>query len=407
MDKLTNWIEVHVNPLSEKLNKNTWLHGLQDSFFTCMPLILVGAFGSIITSLKTYITFLPDLSQVNTFTLGMLGFLVAFVFPYKVLERKKIDNLKVIAGLTSLLLYIICVKPTFGDTTTIDFGRFGGGGVLISIALGVITVLVLQFYAKSKFYENNTPLPDYVYTWFTSMIPEFILVIACWGLVYGLNIDLFASIQNLFMPLVDFGQTYFGYLLIWSIPGILYAFGITPWVLVPVQLLCVFSAMSGNAELIAAGKSAAYINSVESMGFIIGGAGLTFMLNLFMCFSKSSKLKTFGRISILPSVFSINEPLVYGTPIALNPVLMIPMIINALVAPTIIYFSQSLGLIKVFYTEAAMATTNMPIGLKQFMIGGTDGLILLAILVVATGIIWFPFYKAYEKQCIAEEKEDN
>lgn len=98
MDKLTNWIEVHVNPLSEKLNKNTWLHGLQDSFFTCMPLILVGAFGSIITSLKTYITFLPDLSQVNTFTLGMLGFLVAFVFPYKVLERKKIDNLKVIAG---------------------------------------------------------------------------------------------------------------------------------------------------------------------------------------------------------------------------------------------------------------------------------------------------------------------
>lgn len=405
MDKIANWITKHVNPLSEKLNKNVWLHSLQDSFFACMPLILVGAFGSIITSLKTYLTFLPDLSQVNTFTLGMLGFLVAFVFPYKVLEREKLDNLKLISGLTNILLYIICVKPTFADSASIDFSRFGGGGVLISIALGIITAIVLKFYAKSKLYENNTPLPDYVYNWFTSMIPEFVLIVCCWGLVYGLNVDLFASIQNLFMPLVGFGQTYLGYLLIWSIPGILYAFGITPWVLVPVQLLCVFAAMSGNAELVAMGKNPIYINSVESMGFIIGGAGLTFMLNIFMCFSKSSKLKTFGRISILPSIFSINEPLVYGTPIALNPVLMIPMIINSLIAPTIIYLTQSLGLFKVFYTEAAMATTNMPIILKQFMIGGTSGLILLAILLVVTGIIWLPFFKVYEKQCIIEEKE--
>lgn len=405
MDKLTKWIEEHINPLSEKLNKNVWLHALQDSFFACMPLILVGAFGSIVTSLKNYLTFLPDLTRVNTFTLGMLGFLVAFVFPYKILERKKFDNLKLTGGLTSLLLYLICVKADFGDVTTIDFDRFGGGGVVISIVLGVITALTLQAYAKSKIYENKTALPDYVYTWFTSVIPEFILIVLCWVLVYKLNIDVFSVLQNLFMPLVDFGQTYFGYLLIWSIPGILYAFGITPWVLVPVQLLCVFSAMAVNAELVAAGQPASYINSVESMNFFIGGAGFTFMLNIFMCFSKSSKLKTFGRISVLPSIFSINEPLVYGTPIALNPILMVPMILNALIAPTIIYFSQATFL-GVFYTDASIAAMNMPIFLKQFMSGGVNGLILLGILLVVTGLIWFPFYKTYEKQCLIEENKE-
>jgi len=121
--------------------------------------------------------------------------------------------------------------------------------------------------------------------------------------------------------------------------------------------------------------------------------------------SKSPRLKTLGGICIAPSIFNINEPLVFGTPIVFNPLLMIPMWINSLVTPILIWVVMSLGWLAV--PAASVTTGQIPASIGYIMVTGDFRAILFWALTFAlTWAIWFPFFKVYERQVIAQEAEE-
>ena len=160
---------------------------------------------------------------------------------------------------------------------------------------------------------------------------------------------------------------------------------------------------AANEALVAAGMAPTNIHINEFFKMItIGGQGSTLALCIFMAFlAKSKRLKTIGRASLIPGIFNINEPLVYGAPIAFNPILMIPFWAAGLANGIIVWLGFSTGFMKI-------PTEVFRIKLPSFIyapmcVKSLNGLWVILIAFAVTAVIWYPFFKTYDKQCMLEE----
>ncbi len=145
--------------------------------------------------------------------------------------------------------------------------------------------------------------------------------------------------------------------------------------------------------------------TVYSLGLIMmGGTGATLTLNLLMCFSKAKKLKTLGRICIGPSLFNINEPIVFSTPVVMNPILMMPMWINSITGSCVVWFAMRGGLLNI--PQDLMQVAQIPAPISSVMILQDFRAILWYVLLFAMYLLtWYPFFKVYEKEVLAEEHQ--
>ncbi len=130
----------------------------------------------------------------------------------------------------------------------------------------------------------------------------------------------------------------------------------------------------------------------------IGGMGTTLTLVVLMLFTaKSKRLKAMGKVTIIPSIFNINEPVVFGAPIAFNPILMIPMWLSGLIIPSITYIFLNTGM--VIIPSKVMQLWYLPVGISTYLVNfDFRGLILLCANLLASLIIWYPFFKVYDIQ---------
>ena len=108
---------------------------------------------------------------------------------------------------------------------------------------------------------------------------------------------------------------------------------------------------------------------------------------------------------MIPSIFNINEPVIFGAPIAWNFTLIIPFLLNSLIIPIIVYCVLSAGLVTI--PTQLFTLYQMPLPIATWLVcPEIQGLILFAVVVVINSFIWFPFFKAYENQCLKEEAEE-
>jgi PTS system cellobiose-specific IIC component len=135
----------------------------------------------------------------------------------------------------------------------------------------------------------------------------------------------------------------------------------------------------------------------------LGGSGATWPLVIYMLRSKSSQLRTVGKVALGPAIFNINEPVTFGVPMALNPLMMIPFILVPVVIVTINYLAFSLGLVHV---PVVMQPFTVPVGISGFIATGGDirGSLLQAINLVVSALLYYPFFKAWERVLIAREE---
>lgn len=143
--------------------------------------------------------------------------------------------------------------------------------------------------------------------------------------------------------------------------------------------------------------------STFTLAFVtMGGMCATLGLNVLMCFSKSKQLKTLGRIFIAPSIFNINEPVMYGASVVFNPLLMLPAWINSVVGPVYVWILMSTGLLNI--PSKMIQVGQIPAPICSVMVTeDIRALLWWAILFVIYLAIWYPFFKAYEKQKLEEE----
>ena len=353
---------------------------------------------------------MPDFSPITTFSFGLISIFVALLTPYFIMEKKKKNDRKIISGLTGVSLFLMLLMPklTTDGGITFTLERFGGNGMFVALIVGLLVGAVMFLFTKVSFFKNSSSLPDFIIVWFDTIIPVTLLLIVGWLFAFQMHIDLYDLILKLFQPLSFIAQSFVGFVLITFIGIFLYSFGISAWVLYPIMYPVWLEGIQANTKALEQGLQPHNIHTFESlMGWVwVGGMGTTLPLVLMMLFfAKSNQLKAISKVTITPAIFNINEPVIFGAPVAFNPILMIPMWLNGLIIPAITYIVLSLGWVTI--PAKLLQLWYLPVGISTFLVNSDlRGLLLLVVIIVVSWLIWFPFFKVYDLQLFNKEQEE-
>ncbi|MCD8744003.1 PTS sugar transporter subunit IIC [Clostridioides difficile] len=409
MNKFIDFLSEKFTPVVNNMTKNIWVQSVQSTIMKVLPMVFVGSLVTIVSVLKNYISFLPDLSPINQYTFGLLGLFIAFLLPMEIMKNKKFESMSVVAGLAGAGLMLMMIRPEITNEGAIfNFNRFGGEGMLVSLVAGLFSGLIMSLFGSFSFFGEDSALPDFVSKWFDNMLPITVIMFVGWGLIYGLNFDMFEIIVRVFKPVSDIAQTLPGFVLLNFLVVFIYSLGISGWVLSPITYSIQLGAIAANAAAVASGGVATniYVYEVIQTGWItLGGLGATLPLVIMMCLSRVGRIKAIGRACIVPSIMNINEPVIFGAPVAWNPFLMLPMWIGTIVISITTYLSMSMGFVTI--PSKVFNLWYVPFGISTFMVNqDVRDLIVLAINIVLLFMIWYPFFKAYEKEEIKLESQE-
>lgn len=410
MNKFMTWLANSFAPKCKTIFENPWIDAVASTMKKVLPFILTGSVISFYNVFKSYLSFLPDLGVVFNYTFGFLAIYITFLVTYEAMIKLKHEQYQIYASLTAIGLYfILCKSITTEDGFFQIIGdRIGASGIMMGLITGLLTSIIFHFYAKLHVLSDNDTIPDFVIEWINNIIPIGLTLLVGMILVNNLNLDIYEYIIAIFIPLQKIAQTLPGLILICLIQAMLYSMGISAWIFNAVTTPIFMMAISENIQAVANGGMAVNITTSETVFtaalITMGGVGATLPLNALMLKSKSKKLKTMGSICIAPSLFNINEPLMFGAPVVFNPLLMLPMWINNIIGPVVIWITMKSGFLNI--PSKMIQVGQIPAPFSSVMI--TEDLravIVYIILFVLYMFVWYPFYKVYEKKCLEEEMQ--
>ena len=363
----------------------------------------------------------------NSATIGCIAvyFLIATAFEYaRILsEEDEIDIKPINAVLMAVMALFICVPQIgivdgvisllndaesnlFSGWTVSSSGpaRFGATGIFCAFIIAWFSVRIYAFCVKKNIViKLPDVVPDGVARSFTALIPGFLVAIVCMliqvvFMMFGTDFYSFISIPFGFV--VNIVDTLPGILFIYFLIHALWLVGIHGATIVTSPLTAI--ALS-NLVVNADGGAAIWAGEFNNAFVTVGGSGATLGLTILMVtIAKSEQLKAIGKAEIVPAFFNINEPLIFGLPIVYNPALAVPFMLAPMASATIAYLAISMHFIPSVIVQMPWPT---PVGLGAFIsCGGSFTAALVAILcVVVATLIYFPFFKKYDKQLCEEE----
>ncbi len=340
----------------------------------------------------------------------MMGLLLSYAIADQVMEKTNTPQYKTTAALSAMLFNIALSHPTLeGGFWMISQSRMGPTGVLLGMISGIFVSMVFRFIAKLHILENNTSIPTFIINWITNIIPIFIVFLFAQIFVFQLDIDLWPILMSAFAPIQSFAESLPGFVLLVFLPCFFYSLGISPWVWNSVRSPIYSVLMEANIVAVAAGAIATNITTSEVQVTCsllqLGGTGCTLALVILMCFSKAKSIKSLGKVCLVPSIFNINEPIVYGAPMCFNPLLMIPMWICGLVCPILLWIILKVGILPI--PACNIRVGQIPAPLSTYAVFGTvTAIVVWAVFLALTIAIYYPFFKAWEKKTLDENPGD-
>lgn len=406
MTKIMDWLANSFAPAMQKLTQRPWIAAVSGAMQKLIPFILTGSIVFFYNVFRSYLDFLPDLGKLADYTFGMIGLITAFMVTNQAMEKLRHPGYSVSASLVSICVFLMYIKPEFSEgTMSVEFGRLGPTGILVGMIAGLIVAVIFHNFAKLNLLKESE-IPDFVVEWINNIIPISLSVGLSAVITFKFDLDMFDVIIKLFSPLQNFGQTLPGFILVCFIPAFFYSMGISSWLFGPVTTPIFMAGISANIIAVDAGQAATNIVTSETVFtaalITMGGMGATLVLNVLMLRSKSARLKTIGKICIGPSIFNINEPIMFSGPVVMNPMLMLPMWLNSIVGPIIVWVSMKSGLLNI--PSKMIQVGQIPAPFSSVMITEDwRAVIVYIVLFIVYLVIWLPFFKVYEKQVLAQE----
>ncbi|WYJ93407.1 PTS system, cellobiose-specific IIC component [Enterococcus sp. 9D6_DIV0238] len=424
MKKFTEFIEVHLAGPMAKLANQRHLRAIRDGIIATLPLIIIGSFFLIIA--------FPPLPAGWGVTQFLTANAATILLPYRMTmyimtlyatfgigaSLSKTYNLDVISGgILSTIAFLLTFVPVNIPAEALDaagtagfvlpMANLGGGGMFVGIITSILAVEIYRLTDKSKF-KITMPeqVPPAVARSFETLTPTLIVILGISTLTYFIGFDWHSTISKIVSPLVSAADSLPSVLLLIFLITFFWSFGIHGVSIVgslarPLWL----QLLDGNTAAMAAGKE---LPSIAAEPFYqwfiwIGGSGCTIGLALLLAFkTKSQFASKLGKATLAPAIFNINEPLIFGTPIVLNPILIIPFILTPMVTATIAWFATQLGLVnRVIFT--APWTLPGPIGAYLATGGDWRAAVLNVILIVISVVIYYPFVMIYDNNELEKE----
>lgn len=398
------WIDKNLGQKMQKLSANPWLGGMTDALMKLVPLTMISSIVTIYSIIRNYIETLPSMGAITNYTFGISGLAMAYLIPFHISERLG-NRKKTYVALTSIGMYLMAMAPIAVDEgMAFNFNYFGNAGMFVAIVFGLFTAWVFNVSKKINIFKEGSGMPDFCVDWFDTLIPMAICMMTSWILTIILNLEVYGLLTKVFQPLTNIVNSIPGFCIVNILATFMYTCGISTWVFEPVTA-ATRVALSANVDAYAAGARGfglPYHAAGSSITARLGGSGNTMALNILFLLSKSKRLKTLGKVYFIPSLLNINEPIVFGT-MLWNPILMIPAVLCEVVNYTLWWVFCLIGLCQPQHTVFSMWYAPAPIA--AWIVNGIGGLLLFAVCITLDLLVYYPFFKIYEKNCRKEDGE--
>lgn len=413
MTKATELLNKHIVPALTALSENTYLSAVRAGMVSVVPLTIIGGLFMVVAEfpLAAWTKLIAPWHHVLEYpfkaTFGLLAVFVSFAIGHDLGKQLKQEPLSSasIAGLVFLLLQLKLI-PGDEPAIVLNMDGLGSGGLFTAIVVALISVRVQKFFTdRNLVIKLPESVPQVVYESFLSLVPMGALVILFWGIRFGLNVDVNQQIQSVFKPLVFALNTLPGILVYAFCVTLLWSVGINGDNAMDAFVAPVFLAgLAANAEAMSAGQP---LTNITALGFFttfvnVGGTGATIALALVMFNSKEPGYRKVSRMSLPTQIFQINEPIFFGFPIVLNPIFMIPYILNALLLTTSTYLLMNWGVIQKPFVNVPWTTPPI---IGHYLVSGGDwkAAVWGALSIVMAMAVYYPFAKAAERQRLKAE----
>lgn len=345
------------------------------------------------------------LTMPYNFTMGSLSLLTAINVAYSLAKMYK-QNAMLIATMSASIFLMTSVIP-LEEGYNLQYISADGMFYAIIVAYIVVDLAKLLDHPRLKI-KLDKSVPTAVSDFMNSLLP-FAIIVTCFFIPYAIIMSKTGNVlpqqfYQVFAPSIDAVSGLWGFLIILTISNVLWLFGINGFsVVFPILFTTTLTGTLQNAELMANGSDLTNPMNIQMLRVaLIGGSGNTIGLAIHMMFSKSKKLNAVGKVGIIPSVFGINEPIIFGTPIVLNPYLIAPFVITPIISVLLCYFGQISGILTMSYL---VDPPFIPFFAQSYLNSLSIINVLFGFVIVGISyLMYLPFFKKYEAQEVLREQ---
>ena len=418
-DKIQNIMDKTIAPVASKVADSKMLDALMGGMMCTLPMILGVSVIAILINFP-----IPGFSDwvvssglmatgnsILTVTMNMMGIYISFFIG---LRWGKVCGLSGYTGgiVSGAVFLAFMPQQSFEDIPMASFintSYLGSNGIFVAILLGLIVPKVTAILMSKLEIKLPDMVPPMVADSLSPMFAAIVLFTAVWFAKWGLSFtpwgNLFDMINTLIgTPVTMVGASPLAYIIVCSLQSIFWFFGVHPNVMLNFYAPVIMACSAANAEAIIAGQALPYgAWAVVALGTAIGGQANALGISISLLFTKSERFKAIRGIALVPSLFNISEPLMFGLPVVLNPAYFIPFVLNIPVCAIVVQALYALGL-----GAAFNPTIQLPWVLPQpviaFMQGGIGCLVISVAVLAVSVLMYTPFTLMADRQALREEQ---
>lgn len=422
-----NTIEKYILPVATKFGQNRVIQAISGGLMYTLPLTLGASLFSIlanfpIPAVNAYfasVGLTPHFNAVLGGTLNAIALFIAFSIPYaytKLFNQSSANPL--VAAMLSAASFIIMMPQTVGKggkIAALSYDYLGSSGMFVAILMGLVIARVYVWLAGKKRLVIRMPegVPPMVSQSFEPLLIAMIIILGVVTVRIALG---YTPLHNIFDlvklvigdPLMKLGSSAPALIAITIIANGLFFFGIHPNAINSALMPLLLTFAMANIEATQKGLAMPYKDIMILNSFLNNDAvGSTLsLLAVVLIFCKSKRYRSFSKVAILPNFFNINEPVIFGLPIMLNPVLLIPFLLSTVITATIGYLGSVTGFISTYNQALAVGIPwTMPKIFTSFFTMGWQGVVLRIVCFIVIGLVYLPFIKALDNKELAKEAE--
>lgn len=418
-DKIQNIMDKTIAPVASKVADSKMLDALMGGMMCTLPMTLGVSVIAILINFP-----IPGFSDwvvssglmatgnsILTVTMNMMGIYISFFIG---LRWGKVCGLSGYTGgiVSGAVFLAFMPQQSFEDIPMASFintSYMGSNGIFVAILLGLIVPKVTAILMSKLEIKLTDMVPPMVADSLSPMFAAIVLFTAVWFAKWGLSFtpwgNLFDMINTLIgTPVTMVGASPLAYIIVCSLQSIFWFFGVHPNVMLNFYAPVIMACSAANTEAIIAGEALPYgAWAVVALGTAIGGQANALGISISLLFTKSERFKAIRGIALVPSLFNISEPLMFGLPVVLNPTYFIPFVLNIPVCAIVVQALYALGL-----GAAFNPTIQLPWVLPQpviaFMQGGIGCLVISVAVLAVSVLMYTPFTLMADRQALREEQ---
>lgn len=426
---LMSRIENVITPLGTKLGNQRHLKAISSGMMFALPFIVIGsfflifanppinmelydpatanAFTRFLASWKEFATtYYSQITLPYDLTMGIFSVISTFGISSFLAKEYKLNEATI--GFISIITFLLAVVEVNEGAMTMEY--LGTNGLFVAIIISLLTVEISRVFSKEKYQiKMHESVPSAITVFLNSLVPLLVNIVLFYGISLIVIVNTGQSLPELIMtaltPAMDIANNLWGYIAIVTFGNLLWLLGINgPSIIFPIIFTLGITNTGANGELVAAGLEATNPMNLQMFRIaIMGGSGGTLGLLILMLVSKVKHIKTLGGISAIPVISGINEPLIFGVPIAFNPIFVVPFLLSPIINLILTYYAQVTGIISMGFI---VDPSFIPF-FAQAYLSSLDwrNVIFTFVLILINITIYYPFFKVYERNLMVNMNE--